>query len=647
MKIEFVFLFFCFIKIFAQDFKVENVNITKILRKRYSPNVSVSHEIKLLNISKKFQNLTSNDKNLKEKKEFSNIDIKYDKKNDVISNVEIIILKNIYNGKKKKTNIELTYCIGEVKLISNKYSNNTTKSDIKNNKELDKYIRTISVNSILSKMNSLNKKVRKHKKKKIIRRNKKSNQKRINFKINGNKQGYSISKRILYFFKPGEYFLEGNFFNHIIQINFNNVILYFKNASFNSNRKRPTISIKKNIKSTIIDIRNSIFTNSRGYPIFKLSKKTNLIFKAKSSFLKGRILFSGDLNYYIKIDGELKFIKNKKYVKMKEYLNVNGGFNFLCDEEKIFLKELTIHFSPQIYYPTKNYFDIFQVTKNKISTNFGNKIKCKIQNKEKNFFLYKEKVILTMTSWKPRIKHVYKTLEILINNSVRPNKVILNLAIDEFPKKNAELPKSLLNLLKYDNFEIYWVKENTNVFKKLMPTLNRFKNDIIMTVDDDVRYPYDLVENTLKEFLRNKQRNPMCFGGLFSYWAGLHVYSHFGPCSIVKYKFLKSLLFELYNNTTVERIRKGIKCYDDLLYTYAVLLNGYRYKRGRYSMLYYYKHSPKLKYPFSEHYRRRNKIRSRQYHSHIRNYIIKKYNRTIRNIMDEQKKKKKKNITHK
>ena len=139
----------------------------------------------------------------------------------------------------------------------------------------------------------------------------------------------------------------------------------------------------------------------------------------------------------------------------------------------------------------------------------------------------------------------------------------------------------------------------------------------------------------------------MCFGGLFSYWAGLHVYSHFGPCSIVKYKFLKSLLFELYNNTTVERIRKGIKCYDDLLYTYAVLLNGYRYKRGRYSMLYYYKHSPKLKYPFSEHYRRRNKIRSRQYHSHIRNYIIKKYNRTIRNIMDEQKKKKKKNITHK
>ncbi len=642
MKIELVFLFFCFIKIFAQDFTVENVNITKILSKRYSPNVNISHEIKFLNISKKFQDLISNVKNLKDKKEFSKIDIKYDKKKDAISNVEFAILKNIYNNKKKKTNVELTYCIGVVKLKS-KNSNKKKKSKNKNKKDLNKYIGKISVNSLLNKMNSLNKKVTlKKKKKKKIRKNIKVNARKIRFKIKGNKKGYSISKRTLYFFTPGEYFLEGNFLNHNIQINFNNVILYFKNASFNCNRKSPTISIKKNVKSTIIDLRNSMLSNSRGHPIFKLSKKSNLIFKAKSSFLKGKNIFSGYLNYYIKIDGELKFVKNTNYVKMKEYLNVHGGFNFLCNEEKINLKEITIHFSPQIYVPTKSYFDIFQVTKNKMSTNFGNKIKCKIQNKEKNLFFYKEKLILTMTSWKARIKHVYKTLEILLNNSVRPNKVILNLATDEFPKKNAELPKSLLNLLKYDNFEIYWVKENTNVFKKLMPTLNRFKNDIIMTVDDDVRYPYDLIENTLKEFLRNKQRNPMCFGGIFSYWRWFHVFSHFGPCSIVKYKFLKSTLFDLYNNTTVERIRKGIKCYDDLLYTYAVLLNGYRYKRGRYSMLYFYKHSPRLKFPFSEGYRRRNKIRQWKYHYAIRNYISKKYNNTIGNILNKQRNKKNK-----
>ena len=61
-----------------------------------------------------------------------------------------------------------------------------------------------------------------------------------------------------------------------------------------------------------------------------------------------------------------------------------------------------------------------------------------------------------MTSWKERINYVSRVLEILINNSFRPNKVILNLAIEEFPKKNKELPNNLLNLLKYDNFEIFW-----------------------------------------------------------------------------------------------------------------------------------------------------------------------------------------------
>ena len=440
MKIELVFLFVCFIKTFTQDFTVENVKIRKILRKRYSLNVNISREIKLLNVSKKFHNLF-NVKNLKKKKEFSNIVIKYDKKKDVISNVEIAILNNIYNNKKKKTNVELTYCIGVVKLKSNKYFNNTSKLNKKKKKVLNKYIRKISVSSLLNKMNSLKIKDTSKQKKKRFRKYIKVIPKRIRFKINGNKNGYIISRGNLFFFKPGEYFLEGNFFNHNIKINNYNVTLYFQNAFFNSNRKRPTILINKNIKNTIIDIYNSTLSNSRNFPIFKLSKKTNLIFKAKSSLLKGKNIFSGYLNYNIMIDGELKFTNNTNYVKMKENLNVNGGFNLFCNEVKIILKELTVHFSPQLYIPTKNYFDIFQVTKNKISTNFGNKIKCKIQNKEKNVFLYKEKLILTMTSWKARINNVYKTLEILINNSVRPNKVILNLAIDEFPKKMQNFQK--------------------------------------------------------------------------------------------------------------------------------------------------------------------------------------------------------------
>ena len=60
-----------------------------------------------------------------------------------------------------------------------------------------------------------------------------------------------------------------------------------------------------------------------------------------------------------------------------------------------------------------------------------------------------------MTSWKNRIKYCYKTIEILLTNSLPPYKLILNLAKEEFPKKNLELPKNVLNLLKYDNFEFF------------------------------------------------------------------------------------------------------------------------------------------------------------------------------------------------
>ena len=47
-----------------------------------------------------------------------------------------------------------------------------------------------------------------------------------------------------------------------------------------------------------------------------------------------------------------------------------------------------------------------------------------------------------------RIKYCHKTIEILLTNSLPPYKLILNLAKEEFPKKNVELPENLLNLLR-------------------------------------------------------------------------------------------------------------------------------------------------------------------------------------------------------
>jgi hypothetical protein len=57
------------------------------------------------------------------------------------------------------------------------------------------------------------------------------------------------------------------------------------------------------------------------------------------------------------------------------------------------------------------------------------------------------------------------------------------------------------------------------------------------------------------------------------------MYSHFGACSIVKYEFFKEKLNEMYKETTEELVNKNIKCFDDILYTYAALINGFQYLR--------------------------------------------------------------------
>ena len=250
---------------------------------------------------------------------------------------------------------------------------------------------------------------------------------------------------------------------------------------------------------------------------------------------------------------------------------------------------------------------------------------------KKNFYI-------TLTSWKGRINFIHKNLENLLKNKMKPKKVILNLAKEEFPNKNLELPKEILMLLKkYKNFEIFWVNKNNNVFKKLIPTINRFKNDLIISLDDDILYPNNSIENMINCYNKLGKKNPISFGTNNSDWNinGKVIHSHYGAGSIVKYEYYNNKINELYINTTLNRINKGIKCPDDVLYTYAALINGYKYIRCK--DFYIDSHlaaQQKLGKPFSEQNTKNFFFSHNQYHKIIRRYIKKKYNITIENLID-------------
>ena len=158
---------------------------------------------------------------------------------------------------------------------------------------------------------------------------------------------------------------------------------------------------------------------------------------------------------------------------------------------------------------------------------------------------------------------------------------------------------------------------------------------MIITTDDDVLYPYDFIEKILKLYIKNGANKPMSFGSKYSDWKirNIKINSHYGAGSIVKYEYFGKKLEELYKETTENLINKGIKCYDDILYTYAAILNGYKYLRVNEFNIKIYVDRTFLSYPFSK----KNKNYLNNYHKTIRKYIFNKYNITFENLIKKLK----------
>lgn len=97
-----------------------------------------------------------------------------------------------------------------------------------------------------------------------------------------------------------------------------------------------------------------------------------------------------------------------------------------------------------------------------------------------------EDVVVSLTTYPARIAIVWKTLETLYRQSVKPGVVVLVLSREEFP--NEKLPDSVLKY-KAQGLRIIFVEGNNRSYKKLIPTLQEFPDNIIVTADDDVLYP--------------------------------------------------------------------------------------------------------------------------------------------------------------
>lgn len=123
------------------------------------------------------------------------------------------------------------------------------------------------------------------------------------------------------------------------------------------------------------------------------------------------------------------------------------------------------------------------------------------QKKEKKAGCDK-KVIGSLTSYGKRIESVHLAIESILNQSKKVDALILWLAEDEFTLNS--LPRRLQELHAKELIQIKFCKDIKS-YKKLIPALALYPEDIIITFDDDILYDSELVAKLYAEYLKSPQ----------------------------------------------------------------------------------------------------------------------------------------------
>ena len=115
------------------------------------------------------------------------------------------------------------------------------------------------------------------------------------------------------------------------------------------------------------------------------------------------------------------------------------------------------------------------------------------------------KTVITMTSWKKRIKFLGKFIYYFFaTQTMKPDIFYLWLAEEEFPNKEKDLPQDLLTVSKAFNVKICWTKENEKTFKRYYTFFTHY-NDLVISLDDDIIND----PNTIKAVLAKYKENPI------------------------------------------------------------------------------------------------------------------------------------------
>lgn len=108
----------------------------------------------------------------------------------------------------------------------------------------------------------------------------------------------------------------------------------------------------------------------------------------------------------------------------------------------------------------------------------------------------KPQIIVSLTSFPAAIPYAVQAIQSVLSGSMQPDKIVLYLDTQKFPD---EILPPELEALKAKNpiFEVRFDPAEIRSYKKLIPALRDFPNDLIVTIDDDIAYPKNMLRDLL------------------------------------------------------------------------------------------------------------------------------------------------------
>lgn len=111
------------------------------------------------------------------------------------------------------------------------------------------------------------------------------------------------------------------------------------------------------------------------------------------------------------------------------------------------------------------------------------------------------RLIVSLTSYPKRIGTLGPVLDTIYAQTRQPDEVVLWLAEEQFPGREADLPEDLRQLMAENRLTVRWC-EDLKPHKKYFYTLQAYPDDLVVTFDDDLLYSKYILSSLYASYLQ-------------------------------------------------------------------------------------------------------------------------------------------------